>query len=524
MPLPHGAFPAAALRAAALGAGALLLSVLGYRLAGSAEIAADGRWDTPFFTGFSPFTPRPQPGRPRRAPGAEQLPFIRGFRVSSPEARIALRGLLPRTLLHVALAIGSALPSAQVLVVTANDVPVHRQLVGAVYRPAAFDASTDASGRLELALSAEERPGRAAYRVGAVELQWSPRWPGASVLASLAALVALMLAIGAVFRAPSAGTLLLTVALAAATGALLWRWPVLVADRLPSVLVAMGATLAVSVIAVRALRMEALAAAFVAASCLLRLAFVLHPAFPSIDALFHIAGSWLSLASLVAILAPVNAVTASLLATLALLAHPGAAATLAALLASWLAWSLARRRMSVTLAARIATCLAAGVLLAWLVYYRAAAELTVRTLTSIHTEPGNVRVRWVHLGKILQDAVLKFGATPLFFVGSGLRRAPDVLKGLLQAWLITAGLLALLAVLTPIAFRFEYFAVPAVALAAGQGLAPLLRSPRRSRAAAVWLVPLALQAGLAVVLFAGGFDPISVIIPADRWPLFGVRR
>jgi len=238
----------------------------------------------------------------------------------------------------------------------------------------------------------------------------------------------------------------------------------------------------------------------------------------------NIAGSWLSLASLVAILAPVNAVTASLLATLALLAHPGAAATLAALLASWLAWSLARRRMSVTLAARIATCLAAGVLLAWLVYYRAAAELTVRTLTSIHTEPGNVRVRWVHLGKILQDAVLKFGATPLFFVGSGLRRAPDVLKGLLQAWLITAGLLALLAVLTPIAFRFEYFAVPAVALAAGQGLAPLLRSPRRSRAAAVWLVPLALQAGLAVVLFAGGFDPINVIIPADRWPLFGVRR
>jgi hypothetical protein len=40
----------------------------------------------------------------------------------------------------------------------------------------------------------------------------------------------------------------------------------------------------------------------------------------------------------------------------------------------------------------------------------------------------------------------------------------------------------------------------------------------------VWLVPLALQAGLAVVLFAGGFDPINVIIPADRWPLFGVRR
>ncbi len=632
MPLPRGAFPARALRAAALGAGALFLSVLGYRLAGSAEIAADGRWDTPFFAGFSPFTPRPQPGRPRRAAGAEQLPFIRGFRVSSPQARIALRGLPPGTRVHVALAIGSALPSAQVLVVTANDVPVHRQLVGAVYRPAAFDASTDASGRLDLGLSAEDRPGLAAYRVGAVEVQWTPRWPGARVFAYLVGLVALTLATGAVFRASRrpAGTFLLTATVSAMTGALLWRWPVLVADRLPSALVAVAATAAVSVIAVRAMRMDTLAAAFVAASCLLRLAFVLHPAFPSIDALFHahnvhrfqegqliasavsdaegreqpipyppalyavlapfvapgdyvrgeflvrlamglfeatspllvfvllraaggemdaaaaaaataavmpevmlvlakgvaanIAGSALSLATLVAVFAPVGAVTVSLLAALALLAHPGAAASLAALLAGWLFWGLARGRMSATLAARIATCLTAGALLAWLVYYRAAAELTVRTLTSIHGEPGNVRVRWVHIGKILQDLVLKFGATPLLFVGRGLRRAPDVLRGLLEAWLITAGLLALLAVLTPIAFRFEYFAVPALALAAGQGLAPLLSSPRRSRAAVVWLVPLALQAGLAVVLFAGGFDPINVIIPADRWPLFGVRR
>src|SRR5258706_7993811 len=128
MPLPHGAFPAAALRAAALGAGALLLSAVGYRLAGSAEIAADGRWDTPFFAGFSPFTPRPQPGRPRRAPGAEQLPFIRGFRMSSPEARIALRGLPPRTLLPAALALGSALPGPQGRAVTPPRVPRHAHL------------------------------------------------------------------------------------------------------------------------------------------------------------------------------------------------------------------------------------------------------------------------------------------------------------------------------------------------------------------------------------------------------------
>lgn len=630
MPLPRGAFPAAALRAAALGAGALLLSALGYRLAGSAAIAADGRWDTPFFAQFSPFTARPQPGRPRRGARAEQLPWIRGFRVSSPAARIALRGLPPRTPVHVVLAIGSALPNAQVLVVIANGVPVHRQLVGAVYRPAEFDTLTDASGRLHLALSAETGPDRAAYRVAAVELQWLPRWPGPMVVASLVGLVALTLVTCAVFRTSPGGTLLLTMAVAASTGGLLWRWPVLVADRLPSLLVTMATTVAISLIAVRALRMDRLAAAFVASSCLLRLAFVLHPAFPSIDALFHahnvhrfqegemiasavsdaegraqpipyppalyallshfvapgdyvrgefvvrltmglfeatspllvwalfraaggqpdaasaaaataavmpegvlvlakgiaanIAGSWLSLATLVALLGPAGAATAALLAALAMLAHPGAAATLAALLGGWLAWGLARRRMSSRLATRIAACLLAGALLAWVVYYRAAAELAVRTLASIQAEPGNVRVRWVHIGKILQDAILKFGATPLLFVGSGLRRAPDVSRGLLEAWLIAALLFAVLAVLTPIAFRFEYFAVPAVAIAAGQGLALLPGSPGRRRAGAVWLLALALQAGLAVVLFAGAFDPINVIIPADRWPLFGVRR
>jgi hypothetical protein len=238
----------------------------------------------------------------------------------------------------------------------------------------------------------------------------------------------------------------------------------------------------------------------------------------------NIAGSWLSLATVAAILGPANAAVAALLAALAFLAHPGAAATLAALLAGWLAWGLARRRMTRTLAARIATCLVAGALLAWLAYYRAAAELTVRTLASIHAEPGNVRVRWVHVGKILQDAVLKFGATPLLFVLRGVRRAADPLRGLLESWLIVAGLLALLAVLTPFALRFEYFTVPALALAAGTGLAPLLSSPRRNLAAAAWLIPLALQAGLALVLFTALFDPINVIIPADRWPLFGVRR
>jgi hypothetical protein len=616
----------------ALGAVALFLSALGYRLAGTSEISADGRWDTPFLAEFSPFTRRPQPGRPRRAAGAEQLPFIRGFRVSSPQARIALRGLPPRTVVHVTLAIGSALPNAQVLIVTANDVPVHRQLVGAVYRPAAFDASTDASGRLRLSLSAEDRPARAAYRVGAVQLRWTPQWPGARVVGSLAGLVALTLATGAALRGslPLAQALLLTAAASAGMGALLWHWPVLVADRLPSALIAMAATAAVSVIAVRMMRMDMLAAAFVAASCLLRLAFVLHPAFPSIDAMFHahnvhrfqegqliasavsdsegraqpipyppalyavlgsfvapgdygggeflvrlvmglfeatspllvwalsraaggqadaaaaaaataavmpegmlvlakgiaanIAGSWLSLATLVAVFAPVGAATAALLAALALLAHPGAAVSLFTLLVGWLAWGLARRRMTATLALRIATCLVAGALLAWVVYYRAAAELTFRTLTSIQAEPGNVRVRWVHIGKILQDAVLKFGATPLLFVARGLRREAEPLRGLLQSWLVAAGLLALMAVITPIAFRFEFFAVPALALAAGTGLAPLLRSPGRRLAVVAWLVPLLLQAGLAIVLFAGVFDPINVIIPADRWPLLGVRR
>jgi hypothetical protein len=430
---------------------------------------------------------------------------------------------------------------------------------------------------------------------------------------------------------PATGILALAVVTGSVvTGALLWRWPVFVTERLPSLLIATAATFAITAAGVWLCRLDGMAAAFIGASCLLRLTFVLHPAFPAIDALFHahnihrfqegeaiasavsdsngrdlpipyppalyallavfvapgdyvrgefmvrlamglfeatsplliwglmrkaggapnaaaaaaataavmpegmlvlakgiaanIVGSWFSLAALVAAMAPVSVSTAPLLAALALLAHPGAAVTLAMLLTCWAAWGLVRKSMAPRVAFRILICLFAAGLLAWVVYYRAAAAMALATLASFHAEHGNVRVRWVHIGKILQDTLLKFGGVPLAFVAPGMRAAPQRLRSLLQSWFVVAGLLALLAILSPMAFRFEYFILPAVALAAGGALASSDDGRLRRWAIATWVIPLAIQTALAVSLFAGWFDPINVIIPGERWPLFGLPR
>src|SRR5262249_50686531 len=68
---------------------------------------------------------------------------------------------------------------------------------------------------------------------------------------------------------------------------LCWQWPVVLGERLPSLLMAAAVAVAVMAAAVRLCRMGTLAAAVLGASCLLRMAFVLHPAFPSIAAPSH---------------------------------------------------------------------------------------------------------------------------------------------------------------------------------------------------------------------------------------------
>jgi hypothetical protein len=230
----------------------------------------------------------------------------------------------------------------------------------------------------------------------------------------------------------------------------------------------------------------------------------------------NIAGAWLGLAAVAVEAAAAPVVVMGLLACLSLLAHPGAAATTTILLAAWQAaeWRAGSRRALLGMAV-----VAAAVGVAWLAYYREVQSVTSGTAGLLAADAGAApsaffRLRWVHLGKVVQDLILKLGGLWVVLAVQGLRDAPPRLRRLLGVWLGSAAALALLALFTPVALRFEYYAAPAVAIAAG------LASPGRRRlawgAAALGLV---LQAWLGLALLDGSFDPINVIIPSSRWPL-----
>ncbi len=133
---------------------------------------------------------------------------------------------------------------------------------------------------------------------------------------------------------------------------------------------------------------------------------------------------------------------------------------------------------------------------------------------------GFLHARWVQVGKTLQDLLLKFGAAPLLLAAVGCRRkdAPPRLKRLLTSWFGCGLGYAALALLTPLPLRFEYFLVPAVAAAAGLGAEEMERRGRRRLVAAALSFAFLLQLALAVLMLAGRFELISVIMESDRWP------
>jgi hypothetical protein len=231
----------------------------------------------------------------------------------------------------------------------------------------------------------------------------------------------------------------------------------------------------------------------------------------------NILGNWLTVLTLAVWLdgAPLPAAIGALV--LALLSHFGAALCLMGLLAAWAI--RARGRAAVTLAA---AAIAAAI--AWIVYYRAVAAMTMGSLGSIGShlaqEPtGFVRIRWVRVGKTLQDLVLKFGATPLLLALAGLRGrdAPPALKALLVAWIACGALYGALAILTPLPLRFEYFLMPAVAAAAGLGAEALAERGRGGLVTLALAAAFAIQLALAALLVAGRFELISVVMESDRW-------
>jgi hypothetical protein len=233
----------------------------------------------------------------------------------------------------------------------------------------------------------------------------------------------------------------------------------------------------------------------------------------------NIFSSFVSLLVLVALLrrAPMP-IIAGLLA-MAWLSHAAAAVALAMLLALW--WmdqyrrgELDRRRF---LYQALSLAVAAG--FAWLVYYREIS--LVFAPTGVPTNPAIGEVRWYRVGKIFQDLVLKFGLLPLWLAGLGMARAPvpPALCGLLRTWFLVGLGLAVVAVLSPFPLRFEYFLVPAVAIAAGLGAEHLTRGGSRGALVAlIWAATFLVQVLLGVLLLQDRFEIISVIMESPRWP------
>jgi hypothetical protein len=233
----------------------------------------------------------------------------------------------------------------------------------------------------------------------------------------------------------------------------------------------------------------------------------------------NVLGQWVTLALLLALLRRAHPVALAGLFALAFLSHLGASLLLLGLVGCWTLHEL--RTGSASSATRVLLCAAVGAALSWLVYYREVAGLTLELLGGIASRavgPADafLGVRWYRVGKTLQDLLLKFGAAPLAAAAAVLTRrdvAPG-LKGLLGAWFVAGAWFGLVAILTPIPLRFEYFLGPAVALAAGLGAEGWSRRRRRL----VLAVPLLVQALLAAFLWARRFRLISVIMESPRWP------
>jgi hypothetical protein len=239
----------------------------------------------------------------------------------------------------------------------------------------------------------------------------------------------------------------------------------------------------------------------------------------------NVTGAWLALGVVWAVVARAAPVIVAGAAALAFLGHPGSAAALAGLLAVWALFAARGGEEPARRVAWVAAAVAAGALVAWALYYREVAALTRDSLGHFGEEGRRIAgrftsVRWVHLGKMVQDLALKFGLGPFALAIAGLVSVlPARLRPLLHAWLLVTAGLAGFALLTPIALRFEYFVAPALAMAAGIGAERLIAAGRRALVYASFAVSLAIQVGLGLWLHSGAFDPINVIIPSPRWPL-----
>lgn len=237
--------------------------------------------------------------------------------------------------------------------------------------------------------------------------------------------------------------------------------------------------------------------------------------------------SWVGLAALTAMLRR-RWILAAPLVALAFLSHFGQSLLLLPLIVCWSAYGFWRRLLDARAVRGIISVTLFALLVAWLAYYRAVFGLTLEAGAGVRDSwsvgMGALGVRWVQLGKILQDLALKFGGLTLFPVVVGLRRseARVALQGLLMPWIVLGVAAGVAVVLTPVPLRFEYFLMPALSVCAGLAAESWWGSARMRTFHWICALVFASQAAIGLLLLADRFRLISVILESNRWP-FPIR-
>jgi hypothetical protein len=250
----------------------------------------------------------------------------------------------------------------------------------------------------------------------------------------------------------------------------------------------------------------------------------------------NIFGQWITVVAIGLFALNGNPLLLAAVAAIAFLSHPGSAVCLGAYLVSWAALEVSEGARALRWGARLVGVLALGALIAWAVYYREVTGLTTGTLAHLGSSSMSVRpaaetffrVRWLVVGKVFQNLILKFGGGLLPLAVYGLARGaiPRELRRIALAWLAVTALLFVAAVLTPVALRFEYFATPAIAMCAGIGSEAADRLDRHKLVVTCLWISAFVQVVIGCFHLSGLFEPWAVIIPAHwpfpfRWPSGG---
>jgi hypothetical protein len=225
-------------------------------------------------------------------------------------------------------------------------------------------------------------------------------------------------------------------------------------------------------------------------------------------------GQAMTLAALWALTRPAHAAVSAGLLAIVLLSHLSSAACLACLLLLWWLWEWHATKDRGVLKKRLMLLAIAGAV-AFAAYYAEVMGYVFDAARKVSGAP--VGVNWILVGKLAQNLWLYFGAAPLLIACFGLReirRSRMTDRFLWYAWIATFVGMTILGATTLVAFRFDYFATPLVAVLTAFGA----RTPfGRKWLRAAMLIAFATQALIGVFLLFDGFNPVVVKLYSPRW-------